>query len=276
MRDGNIFIRPSAGPLAKSVEDLNLMMNVLLSQHVLESDVKLPPLPWKDDIVKESAKRRIGYVVSDPFFEASPANKRAVLEAVRALREAGHECVEVSLPNLGESCRVFLGVFTASPLATWMERAVGDEKPIVEYKSLISFSKIPGFVKKFAMFAMNLFGKKRVAKILKCNGPMTVPQVWENSIVQQVMKDDIYDLFREKHLDAIISPLGLPALKHGESENLWLSVCYTFYWNVVNLPTGSVPVTFVAENEQTYSDIHNDLFTAVSLRIIFFLIKIFF
>lgn len=35
----------------------------------------------------------------DGFVKASPACRRAVLEAVDALRSAGHECVEVEFPG---------------------------------------------------------------------------------------------------------------------------------------------------------------------------------
>lgn len=38
-----------------------------------------------------------GYV--DDFIKASPACKRAVLESVEALRAAGHECIEISVPE---------------------------------------------------------------------------------------------------------------------------------------------------------------------------------
>jgi Asp-tRNA(Asn)/Glu-tRNA(Gln) amidotransferase A subunit family amidase len=36
---------------------------------------------------------------TDNFVKASPANERAVLETVEALRRAGHECIEFDMPN---------------------------------------------------------------------------------------------------------------------------------------------------------------------------------
>lgn len=35
----------------------------------------------------------------DDFVKASPACRRAVMEAVEALRREGHECVEFSVPD---------------------------------------------------------------------------------------------------------------------------------------------------------------------------------
>lgn len=35
----------------------------------------------------------------DGFIKASPACRRAVLQSVEALRAAGHECVEISVPD---------------------------------------------------------------------------------------------------------------------------------------------------------------------------------
>jgi Asp-tRNA(Asn)/Glu-tRNA(Gln) amidotransferase A subunit family amidase len=55
------------------------------------------PLPYREASLPE--KLRFGYFTNDGFAKASPANKRAVLLAVEKLRDAGHECVEIEIPD---------------------------------------------------------------------------------------------------------------------------------------------------------------------------------
>ena len=52
-----------------------------------------------------------------------------------------------------------------------------------------------------------------------------------------------------------------PAIKHGESEIMFLSHCYTFYFNLFDIPVGVIPITLVKEDEQFYEDeINNDIY----------------
>lgn len=54
----------------------------------------------------------------------------------------------------------------------------------------------------------------------------------------------------DQGLDVIISPaFGLPAVKHGGSKELAFTALYTWMWNVVDFPAGSLPITLV-QNDQ--------------------------
>ncbi len=89
--------------------------------------------------------------LADGYVKASPANQRAVLEAVEALRRAGHECVEfrflqgsprrssVSVipaisPSLtaAEAVELYMSITTADGLKTVQEPMKGD--PLVSYR----------------------------------------------------------------------------------------------------------------------------------------------
>lgn len=92
---GSDGITSVTGPMARSVEDLELVCRVVFGQ---EGRLQMPPpLTYRD--VHLPAKLKLGYYTSDDFAKASPPCKRAVLETVEALRRAGHECVEFSIPS---------------------------------------------------------------------------------------------------------------------------------------------------------------------------------
>ena len=72
---------------------------------------------------------------------------------------------------------------------------------------------------------------------------------------QDEIKTTFLKWWKSNNIDALITPgLGLPAIKHGTSLNLSLACCYTFYFNLLDYPTGVVPITTVRENEQKYED----------------------
>jgi len=52
-----------------------------------------------------------------------------------------------------------------------------------------------------------------------------------------------------KILGLICPSFGIPANKHGLSNDLPLSALYTFIFNLLNLPAGVLPVTLVNDDE---------------------------
>lgn len=65
-------------------------------------------------------------------------------------------------------------------------------------------------------------------------------------------------------MDFIICPgFGSQALRHGFAKQTSLAVAYTFIWNVLNLPVGSLPITVVKHDEQVYESRYDDMITKV-------------
>ena len=98
------YIKPVAGPLAKSVKDLKTIMEIIADPSINQDiNHSLPPLTWRKEVTKvqPNQKFKFGYYNSiDALFETSPANKRAVEEVVQALRQAGHKVVPFSIPSV--------------------------------------------------------------------------------------------------------------------------------------------------------------------------------
>ena len=56
-------------------------------------------------------------------------------------------------------------------------------------------------------------------------------------------------------MDGLIYPgVSLPALKHRESQELTCSCLYAIIPNILNYPSGSVPIHLIKEDEQIYFD----------------------
>ena len=109
-------VRAVAGPMGRSVGDLERMARVLFGERGGREDYFPVPVPYRDVTLPE--KLRFGYYLNgassaaynkcgvgvygyetDGMVKGSPACHRAVLETVETLRKAGHECVEMDPPD---------------------------------------------------------------------------------------------------------------------------------------------------------------------------------
>ncbi|KAH9890395.1 amidase signature domain-containing protein [Cubamyces lactineus] len=88
-------IRTVAGPMGRSVDDIELAARLVFGKQGTEYDPA--PLPYRAPEMPK--KLRFGFYLSDNFVKPSPACQCAVLETVEALRKAGHECLEFELPE---------------------------------------------------------------------------------------------------------------------------------------------------------------------------------
>lgn len=65
--------------------------------------------------------------------------------------------------------------------------------------------------------------------------------------------------WRENNLDFVVCPgFGCQAVIHTGGKDTTLAAGYTFLWNVLDTPTGTVPVTVVREDEQEYESQFHD------------------
>ena len=77
------------GPMARTVADLELAMQVLAAPGLEKVDPKIPPVPWPDPHAVSIEGLRIGVFEDDGYWPASPALRRAMREAAEILTERG-------------------------------------------------------------------------------------------------------------------------------------------------------------------------------------------
>jgi Asp-tRNA(Asn)/Glu-tRNA(Gln) amidotransferase A subunit family amidase len=73
---GQDLIRPVAGPLAHSVDDLLLMLRAWMVDRMWEEDVHLPRVEWNEALItgpSPKSKLKIGYFESDGWFDPAPS-----------------------------------------------------------------------------------------------------------------------------------------------------------------------------------------------------------
>lgn len=207
-----------------------------------------------------SKKFKIGFIKSYDMFTSHIAQQRAIEMARDALQAQGHELVEISLPDTLEQVQLFSKVNFSDNLASYHEIA-GGEPLHRAYQLIEMLCHLPKCVKYVISKVLACAKQDRLALSVVSINPSDAKEYRLNSYRIMEQQEKIIGFCRDLKLDAIISPgFGMPALKHGLSRELILSAGCTIIWNVLNFPTGVVPITVVQENEQHYAnDPYKDL-----------------
>jgi fatty acid amide hydrolase len=98
------------GPLARSVEDLSLALNVLAAPGQEAFDLSVPPVPLREAKRELPPGMRVAMFADNGFFTAAPALRRAVREAADALRARGVTVDEWQPPDVEAAWRIYLGL----------------------------------------------------------------------------------------------------------------------------------------------------------------------
>ncbi len=237
-----------AGPLAKTGEDLALMMNVMAGFDARDStSLERPPENYTRDLSKSVRGLRIGLPAE--FFAAgmAPDVARAIDEAVAEFRKLGCETVEVSLPNMKLSVPVYYVLAPAeasSNLSRFDGVRYGYRAP--EYGDLADMYK---------KTRAQGFGAEVKRRILI--GSYVLSHGYYDAYYLQAQKlrrliaQDFVEAF--KKCDVIMGPTTpTTAFKLGEKAGdpvqMYLSDIYTIAVNLAGLPGMSIPAGFCNNN----------------------------
>lgn len=236
-------IKTTAGPMARCVEDLEIISRGILG--ISDDYNEVAPTPWKD---AELPKRlRFGYYTDDGFVKASPANKRAVLETVKALQEQGHECVEFKIPDPTRPLEVFVAITTSDGYKTLEAHTGPDPKESNLFLATLG-PKLPGLIRSIGLWLMKyVIGDHVSIPIVAASRAKSVKEYWEWTAKRDDYRRLFYDeAWTKQQFDGIIAPVqAMPSIPHGGCAHLSPLAAATILYNVLNYPAGVVPVTRV-------------------------------
>ena len=258
---GQINVKTSVGPIGRSIDDLNLMMQSLLDEKTWSNkgsgvkDQLINVKFWNKKIVYQGVKKsRIGVFRTSDFFGTSKSNKRALNEVVQILKNKGHEIIEIDDLPIIESFKIFFQLITAEGDARFIKDVSNGEKIIAEYDLLIKIAELPNWIKNIIAKILTLIGFKRNAILLRTGFSLSAYEYLMVSYQHQILQRKFMTLWEEKNIDCLLLPgLAGPAIKHGYGKELFIDGCYTLFCNFMNLAAGVIPVTRVKKEEQSYS-----------------------
>jgi amidase len=86
-----------AGPLARTLEDLELVWNIIRGPH--ESDRTVPRIDWADATGKQLSDYKIAWVDGWPGYETSQSTQKSIKQLVESLEREGARLEQATPPN---------------------------------------------------------------------------------------------------------------------------------------------------------------------------------
>ncbi|KAJ7074358.1 amidase [Mycena amicta] len=229
-----------AGPMARSIDDLEIFCRATFG--IPGRSLSVAPVLYRE--VKVPDKLRFGFY-TDYYIKASPPVKRAVLETVAALRATGHECVEIEIPTPSEVFNIFLALSSADGYQTLLRGGVGSDPLDKSLLAIANGPNFPLFLRKFVAWVIGYFVKdERLSSAVYSSGTKPVEEYWDWTARRDAYNARFYEEVWGKHqLDGIIAPVqAMPQIPNGTFTTMWALAAGAGLFNVVNSPSGCIPV----------------------------------
>ncbi|MBI4193704.1 MAG: Asp-tRNA(Asn)/Glu-tRNA(Gln) amidotransferase subunit GatA [Betaproteobacteria bacterium] len=232
------------GPMARSAEDLALLLNVLAGFDARDStSLDRPAEDYTRDLARPIAGLRIG--LPKEFFAAgaAPEVEKAVGEAIGHLRKLGCETVEVSLPNMALSVPVYYVLAPAeasSNLARFDGVRYGYRAP--EYGDLLEMYKKT----RAEGFGAEVKRRILIGTYVLSHGYYDAYYIRAQKL-RRLIAQDFSEAFGK--CDLIMGPTSPSSAfklgeKAGDPVQMYLSDIYTIAVNLAGLPGMSIPCGF--------------------------------
>eukprot|EP01064_Diplonema_japonicum_P032484 TRINITY_DN6112_c1_g3_i2.p1 TRINITY_DN6112_c1_g3~~TRINITY_DN6112_c1_g3_i2.p1 ORF type:complete len:590 (+),score=142.74 TRINITY_DN6112_c1_g3_i2:1964-3733(+) len=244
----------NAGPLARSVDDVELVMRLWCTPAVWSADPAMAPMPWDAPAAMPRKSMTFGVLFYDGFFKPAPSYTRALNLVVEGLKKEGHEVKPITF-DLSRHAELYLGLMGAEGGMQGFVDGLEGEELHENYSFVHMVASLPSAVRS----VLQLFSSRREKRLLEAGKTKTTYEFWEWIKMRDNLRTSYMQYLKEEGIEAVLCPgVGLPALNHGASSKLSMSCSYTFLWNNFHFPAGSVPVTHVQDTETTYPVTYKD------------------
>lgn len=237
-REGQESVKAVAGPMARSVKDLELFMRSCVNK----CDPSILPMPFVSKSKK--VKLKIAYATKMSFVPTSPACERAVLIAVSSVKKQGHKVFEFVIPDYIDELLVLMYGFLSADGGKGLINMLSGEPVEKVLESSILSLKLTRLERKILSFFIS---DPKLHSILMAMRGKSADELWQ----LQSRRTELSRKFHEHWMsygdfDCLIFPAGaLPAIKHDTFDQLSFAASYTFLWNLLDYSVGSIPVTCV-------------------------------
>lgn len=243
-------LQSQPGPLARSVADVELMLNILAGDAANSIEHDVVPVKMRPSSAVDMTKLRIAYWEDNGYFPYSPAVKRAVREAVAILQEQGAKVEAIAPPKIGEAMYLYTAILSADGGAD-ARRLLQGSKIDHRIRKLLLAGKLPNVLRPLAATFYEWMHAKHQAGLVRAARRRTADDVWQLthrlSEYRQAFLADIMSRF-----DALVlPPYALVAPKHEQAMEVIAAAGDCFLINLLGLPSGVVPVTNVRAGEES-------------------------
>jgi fatty acid amide hydrolase len=243
---GQEVVRAQIGPMARTTEDIVLLMNALRGQRKFDSSIRDYA---SIELVKDLKGMRIGYYCDDGFFEPSKTIQRALLEAKEHLAARGATLIPYSPPSSWEIIELYFKALSSDGGETLRE-AMGAQDVNVQLKTLFRMARLPKTMLRGMASIAKRNGEQRTSLLLRALGKKPVSELWKITAERTKLQRQEMEAWERAGLDVIIGPPTVTvAAMHKQTSDWSMGAYHTMRYNVLDLPAGVVPVSRVIQGE---------------------------
>ncbi len=259
---GQEAVRAQSGPMARTVDDLALLLGALSPEAQHAVDAAVPALPFVPPEQVDVSKLVIG-VYEEDVLQPVASVRRAVAEAARALEAAGATVVTYTPTRSWEMVETYFGLMGADGFTTALAQLEGD--PWSQQLNTVSkLARMPRALRTVVARALGLAGEHRLARLLASAGEKRVAETWALTVRRNALRKAELNAWQALGIDVLIgAPVTTPAAILRETHDWSLGAWPTMRWNLLDLPAGVVPVSCVRPEEAD----HEPLATAARDRL---------
>ncbi|MHA1947276.1 MAG: amidase [Candidatus Hodarchaeales archaeon] len=248
---GQETVLAQPGPLARSVNDLKLMMEVFTTPLMTNTPDLVPPVPWLDPDSIKINNLTVGVYTDNGVFPVSPAIKRAIEEASAALQAKGATIKQFSFPEEDIGWLLFLGVNAAGGNES-LPRTLRGSKPNHLLKDFLRGFSLPGPIRQFISWSMERNGKKRLATVVRELKQLSAEEYWKLIEKRNNFRNTFLQALDNAEIDVLLCPpYATAAPLHGATADLLPAAgSYCILFNVLGMPAGVVSLTCIKEGEE--------------------------
>jgi len=232
-------------------------------------DPNIAPVPFNqgmlDKVHEDHSKIKVGVLQEVPFLPVSKAVKRAIALSRKALEDEGYQIVDVtfSAEDFAEGRNLLIGMVSSGTGPGLIRDLEGSGERLG-----------PGVWANLFLMKQGRLGRTLVKGILGAIGMGRHKQAVQEV---KIRNNQQYELFlKQKYeyqsrMSKKWQALGLAAMvtptfphcsfKGKHADDMGLMGEYIFMWNTLNYPCGAMPITAVQNDEQDFTDSHNDGWT---------------
>ncbi|KAI5919359.1 amidase signature domain-containing protein [Camillea tinctor] len=217
--EGQEHVPSAVGPLARSLDMIQLAMESIIGKQPWDFDARCIPIPWRDDMYKSTFAKplTVGVLLDDEVVRPHPPITRVLRAAVEALRAAGHHIVEWNAQLHPECIQVMDLFYTADGGEDIRTDVTNGGEPFIPH----------------------------VERLINRGQPISVYAYWQLNKKKWELQQAYFDKWNSirspktgQPVDVVLMPpMPHTAVPHGGCR--WVG--YTKVWNFVDYPALVIP-----------------------------------
>lgn len=240
------------GPLARSSADLALALRVLAADlEGATGDPAVPPVDLRDPARLEIGNLRVAFYADNGVIRPSPAVRRAVEEAARALASSGVAVEEWTPMDCGEGWDIYQRLMAADGF-TGVKQALRGEKIGAPIRGLVRLANTPRLARRLLARWLDWRGEERLADGVRRIERLPLDRYRELVRLRDEYRRRFLTEMDRNRFDAILCPAcALAAVPHGAGFMVTDSLSYSALYNLLGMPAGVIPTTRVRHGEES-------------------------